>query len=196
MPKSSQTSFKAKSSSNTEAKSKNVKHKSKKSVKPSSEPAPSPAPSPSISSTVPTPPSSIPAALTIPTFTSPSLPKLTTHASVPTSKNISKSTKEAVVQGESMSITTSQVKLPLSKLDVLVSAINVAPLDTGPPTSDKSQVEEPTIETNIATLEKGVDATDVMHMIGEEGSKEPVQKEVSDCLSSARLKMRVKKKKE
>nr|XP_016465869.1 PREDICTED: flocculation protein FLO11-like [Nicotiana tabacum] len=135
MPKSSQTPSKAKSSSKTEDKSKNMKPKSKKSVKASSEPAPTPAPSPSISSNVPIPSSIVPDALTIPTSTGPSLSKPTTHASVPTSKNTSKLTKikatsrksvknvkvvpdatsqvdtmvkEAMVQGESMSITTSQ----------------------------------------------------------------------------------------
>nr|XP_009620518.1 putative uncharacterized protein DDB_G0290521 [Nicotiana tomentosiformis] len=201
MPKSSQTPSKAKSSSKTEAKSKNMKPKSKKSVKPSSEPAPTPAPSPSISSMVPTPLSPVPSALTIPTSTAPSLPKPTTHASVPTSKNTSKSTKtkatprkfvknvkvvpdataqvdtvvkEAMVQGESVSVTTSQVQLPPSKLDVLVSTIDAATLDTLLPTSDKPQVEELTVEKSAEDLEKEVDTTSVVPVVEGEGSKEPM----------------------
>ncbi|XP_009630142.1 uncharacterized protein [Nicotiana tomentosiformis] len=177
MPKSSQTPSKAKSSSKTEDKSKNMKPKSKKSVKASSEPAPTPAPSPSISSNVPIPSSIVPDALTIPTSTGPSLPKPTTHASVPTSKNTSKLTKikatsrksvknvkvvpdatsqvdtmvkEAMVQGESMSITTSQ---------------------------------ELTVEKIAGTLEKEVDTTIVVPVVEGEESKEPVQKEASDGLS-------------
>ncbi|XP_019234675.1 PREDICTED: neurofilament medium polypeptide-like [Nicotiana attenuata] len=195
MPKSSQTPYKAKPSSKTEAKSNNMKPKSKKIVKPS---------------IVPTPSSPVPAPLTIPTSTGPSLQKPTTHAYVPTSKNTSKSTKikatlrksvksdkvvrdaatkvdtmvkEAVVQGEPVQVITSQVKPPPSKLDVLASAIGVAPLDTVLPTSDKPQVEEPTIEKNVASLEKGVDTTTVMPMVEGEGSKEPTQKEASNGLS-------------
>ncbi|XP_070056108.1 uncharacterized protein [Nicotiana tomentosiformis] len=210
MPKSSQTSSKVKSSSKTEAKSKNMKPKSKKSVKPSSEPAPTPAPSQLISSTIPTPSSYVHDALTIPTSTGASLPKPTTHTSVSALKNTSKLTminatprkyvksdkvvldaaskvdtlvKKVVVQGESVSITISQVKLPPSKLDVLVSTIDVSPLDIVPPTSEKPQMEELTVEITIATLEKGVGATDVMPMVEGESSKEPVQKDAFYSLS-------------
>ncbi|XP_070002664.1 uncharacterized protein [Nicotiana sylvestris] len=63
--------------------------------------------------------------------------------------------KEVVVQGELVQIITSQVKLSPSKLNVLVFAIDVAPLDFVPPTSGKPRVEEPTVEKNVAYMEKG-----------------------------------------
>nr|XP_016454562.1 PREDICTED: uncharacterized protein LOC107778773 [Nicotiana tabacum] len=156
MPKSSQTSSKEKSSSKTEAKPKNMKPKPRKIAKLSSELAPTTAPSPLISFIVPVPSSHIPVAHTIPTSTGPSLPKPPAHAHVSASKNTSKSTKikatprksvksdnvvidvaakvdtivkETVVQGESVSTIISRVKLTPSKLDVLFSSIDVAPLD-------------------------------------------------------------------
>ncbi|XP_070009830.1 protein gar2-like [Nicotiana sylvestris] len=66
------------------------------------------------------------------------------------------------------------------------------------PINDKPQVEESTVETNIETLDKRVDATNVMPMVEGEGNKEPVQKEAFDGLSFRRMRMiiKVKKKKE
>nr|XP_018634180.1 microtubule-associated protein RP/EB family member 1-like [Nicotiana tomentosiformis] len=146
MTKSSQTPSKAKSSSKTKAKPKNMKPKSKKSAKPSSEPAPTTAPSPLISFTVPAPSSRVPVEPIILTSTRPLHLKPPAQAPVSSLNNTSKSTKikatprksvksdnvvldaaakvetivkEAVVQGEPVSTTTSHVKLPPSKLDVL-----------------------------------------------------------------------------
>ncbi|XP_009614605.1 uncharacterized protein [Nicotiana tomentosiformis] len=214
MPKSSQTSSKEKSSSKTEAKPKNMKPKPRKIAKSSSELAPTIAPSPLISSIIHVPSSHIPVVHTIPTSTGPSLPKPPAHAHVSASKNTSKSTKikatprksvksdnvvidvtakvdtivkETVVQGESVSTIISRVKLTPSKLDVLVSSIDVAPLDMFPPTSDKPRVEEPTIETNIATQEKRIETTNVMPMVEEEGDKEPLNKEASDGEEEGRV---------
>ncbi|XP_070022745.1 uncharacterized protein [Nicotiana sylvestris] len=53
-----------------------------------------------------------------------------------------------------MSTNTCQVKLAPSKLDVLVSTIDVAPLEIVPPASDKLRVEESDVEIDIATHEK------------------------------------------
>nr|XP_009610727.1 putative uncharacterized protein DDB_G0290521 [Nicotiana tomentosiformis] len=210
MPKLSQTPSKAKSSSKTKAKLKNMKPKPKISSKPTSEPTPTPVPSPPIPSTVLAPLCPASVAPTIPTSTGPLSLKPPSHAPVSTSKNTSKTTKikdtsrksvksdnvvirattkedtmvkEAVTQGEYVSTTTDQVKLPPSKLDVLVFAIEVAPLEIVPPISDKPRVEETTLETNIATQEKRVDSTNVMPMVEGEGEKEPMNKEASDGLS-------------
>ncbi|XP_009623398.1 uncharacterized protein [Nicotiana tomentosiformis] len=155
-----------------------MKPKSKKSAKPSSEPTPIPAPSPSISFTVPISSFHVHAALTIPTSTVPPLPKPTTHSLEPTAKNTSKSTKvkatqrksikkvpdtatqvgivvkESVIQGESVPVNANQVQHTPLKLDILVSAIDVAPLDTLPPTSEKPQVEELTIEKGVGDPRK------------------------------------------
>ncbi|XP_009618523.1 uncharacterized protein [Nicotiana tomentosiformis] len=177
MPKSRKTLSKAKLSSKAEAKSKIMKPKSKKSIKPSSEPTPTPALSPLISSTIPTSLSLVPAALTIPTSTAPPQQKPTTHVPKPTTKNTSKSTKvkatprnfvqkvpdastkvdtmvrKSVVQGESVLAVANQVQNPPSKLNVLVSAVDVSPLDTLPPTSEKPRVEESTVEQGVANEE-------------------------------------------
>ncbi|XP_033509464.1 uncharacterized protein [Nicotiana tomentosiformis] len=207
MPKSSQTPSKSKLSSKAEAKSKIMKPKSKKSAKLSSEPILTPAPSPSISSTVPASSSYVPAALTIPTSTASPLPKPTTHAPEPTAKNTSKSikfkatprksvkkvpdavtkvdtvVKESVVQGESVPVIANQVQNPHSKLDVLVSNIYVAPLDSLPSTSEKPKVEEFTVENGVCDMGKEVDTTTVGPVVEGERSKEPMQKEASDSLS-------------
>nr|XP_016507011.1 PREDICTED: verprolin-like [Nicotiana tabacum] len=172
MPKSSQ-----KSSSKIEAKPKNMKLKSNKSANLTSEPPPIPVPSPPLPSTIPATSSHVPVVPTIPTSTRPSVPKLPSHAPMSASKNTSKPTKikstsikcakidkvvidvaskedtvvkEAMAQG-AVSTTTDHVKLPPSKLVVLVSAIEVAPLDIVPPLSYKPHMEEPTAETDTAT---------------------------------------------
>ncbi|XP_019228663.1 PREDICTED: uncharacterized protein LOC109209783 [Nicotiana attenuata] len=59
--------------------------------------------------------------------------------------------KEVVAQEESASTTTNQVRLPPSKLDVLVSAIKVAALEIIPPMSDKPIVEDTALETKVTT---------------------------------------------
>ncbi|XP_070058129.1 uncharacterized protein [Nicotiana tomentosiformis] len=163
---------------------------SQKNAKPSIEPTHTHAPSPSISFTIPTLSSHVPTVHAAPIIsTSTVTPPSKTTTSVPElpAKNNSKSTKvketprkyvkkvpEAATQGdtvakvymiqrESMSVTTDQVPHPTSKLDILVSAIDVARLDTLPPTSEKPPLE-------LFSVEKG------------EGRKEPVQKEASDGL--------------
>nr|XP_033514024.1 uncharacterized protein LOC117278653 [Nicotiana tomentosiformis] len=88
--------------------------------------------------------------------------------------------KESVIQGESGIGTTDQIPHPISKLDVLASAIDVAPLDTLPPTSDRSLVEKFTVEERIGDLGNEVDTTAVEPVVEWEGRKEPVQKEASD----------------
>ncbi|XP_070034469.1 uncharacterized protein [Nicotiana tomentosiformis] len=55
--------------------------------------------------------------------------------------------------------------------------------DTLPPTNDKLQVEELTVEKSAGNLEKEVDTTTVVPLVEREGSKEPVQKETSGGLS-------------
>ncbi|XP_009625620.1 uncharacterized protein [Nicotiana tomentosiformis] len=197
MTKASQNPSKAKSSTKDEEKPKIMKPKSKKSAKPSREPTP--APSLSISSTVLTSSSHVPAALTISASTVPPLPKPTTHAPELTAKNTSKLTKVKSTQRKSFKKVPDaamQVQHPPLKLDVLMSAIDVAPLDTLPPTSEKPQEEKFTIEKGVGDLRKEVDTTamepvvkgkDVDTIVVEpvvegERSKEPVQKEASDGL--------------
>nr|XP_016502766.1 PREDICTED: protein gar2-like [Nicotiana tabacum] len=180
MPKASQTPSKAKSLTKAEAKPKILKSKSKKNAKPLREPTPTPALSHSISSTIPTSSSHVPTIHVVPiiptsTVTRPS--KSTTHAPELPAKNKSKSTK-----GESVSVTTDQAPHPTSKLDVLVSAIDVAPLDTLPPTSEKPPVEKFPVEKGAWDLGKEIDPTTVEHVVEGEGRKEPVQKEASDGL--------------
>nr|XP_009589384.1 uncharacterized protein LOC104086756 [Nicotiana tomentosiformis] len=153
MPKAGQTPFKAKSSTKSEAKPKIFKPKSKKNDKPSREPTPTPAPFPSISSHVPTAPIPI-----IPTSTVPPLSKVTTHAPELPTKNTSKSAK---LKATSRNLSRSCLRLlhkvphPTSKLDVLVSTIDVAPLDILPPRSEKSPVEKFTIEECKESRKRG-----------------------------------------
>ncbi|XP_019226135.1 PREDICTED: uncharacterized protein LOC109207640 [Nicotiana attenuata] len=85
--------------------------------------------------------------------------------------------------GESVNVTTDQVQHPLSTLDILVSTIDVAPLNTLPPTSEKTQVEKFTIEKCAGDLGKKVDTMAVEPVVEGEGSKELVQKGASDGLS-------------
>ncbi|XP_070050222.1 uncharacterized protein [Nicotiana tomentosiformis] len=173
MPKSSQTPFKAKSSSKTEAKPKNMNPKSKRSAKSSTEHASITAPSPPISSIVPS----------IKIKSTPRKPVKSDKVVIDDAAKVDTVVKEVVVHRESVSTTTSQVKLPPSKLDILVSTIDVSPIDIVPPTSDKPRVEETTVKTDIATQEKRVDTSNVMPMVEREGDKEPVNKEASDSLS-------------
>ncbi|XP_019251217.1 PREDICTED: platelet glycoprotein Ib alpha chain-like [Nicotiana attenuata] len=166
MPKASQIPSKAKSSTKVEAKPKILMPKSKKNDKTTREPTPTPAPSPSISSTIPTSSSPVPTAplLVIPISIVPPPSKATTHAPELPTKNTSKTTKvketsrkfvkkmpeaaahvdtgvkESMIQRESG--TTDQVPHPAPKLDVLASAIDVAPLYTLTITSEKSPVEK------------------------------------------------------
>nr|XP_016467285.1 PREDICTED: uncharacterized protein LOC107789921 [Nicotiana tabacum] len=166
MFKSSQTPSKEKSSSKSEVKPKNMKPKPKKSAKSTTEPAPAHVPSLLIPSTVLAQSSHIPVAPAVSTSTGPSSPKPPSHAPVfATSRKSVKDdkvvicaaikedtvVKKVVAQGESVPTTTDQVKLPPSKLDVLVSAIEVAPLEIVPPISDKPRVKETNLETDIAT---------------------------------------------
>ncbi|XP_070023058.1 uncharacterized protein [Nicotiana sylvestris] len=66
--------------------------------------------------------------------------------------------KEFVVQGESVPVTIDHVQHPPSKLDVLVSAIDVAPLDTLSPMSEKPQMEKFTVEKGAGDMGKEQDA--------------------------------------
>nr|XP_016460821.1 PREDICTED: salivary glue protein Sgs-3-like [Nicotiana tabacum] len=186
MPKASQTPSKAKSSTKAEAKHKIMKPKSKKRVRPSREPIPTPARSPSISSTVPTSSFPVPAAFTIPTSTIPPLQKPTTHAPELIVKNTSKSTKVNATSRKSFKKVpdaATQVQHHPSKLDVLVSTIDAALLDTLPPTGEKPQVEKFTVEKGVSDMGKAVDTTAVEPVVEGEGSKEPVPKKASAGLS-------------
>ncbi|XP_019258470.1 PREDICTED: neurofilament heavy polypeptide-like [Nicotiana attenuata] len=206
MPKASQTPSKAKSSTKDEAKTKILKPKSKKNAQSSREPTPTPAPSPSISSTIPTSASLIHTIPIIPTSTVCSPPKTTTYSPELPAKNSFKSTKvkatprkfvkkvpeaatqgnivakESVIQGESVSVTTDQVPHLTSKLGILVSAIDVAPLDTLPPTSENPSVEKFPVEKGVGDLGKEIDPTAVEPVVEEEGRKEPMQNKASNSL--------------
>ncbi|XP_009597390.1 uncharacterized protein [Nicotiana tomentosiformis] len=204
MPKASQTPSKTKSSTKAEAKSKILKPKSKKNDKPSREPTPKPAFSSSIYSTIPTPSSFVPTAPIpiIPTSIVSPPSKETSHAPELHTKNTSKSAKvkatsrkyvkkvleaatqigtrvkESVIQGESGLGTNDQVPYPTSKLDVLVSNIDVAPLDTLPPISERSPVEKFMVEESVGDLGKKCKMRLLMALIlvgheeGDEGEKE------------------------
>ncbi|XP_070046346.1 uncharacterized protein [Nicotiana tomentosiformis] len=92
--------------------------------------------------------------------------------------------KEYVVHGELVKVTTDQVQHPPSKLDVLVSAINVTPPNTLPPTSEKLPVKKFTVEKGVGDLGKEVDTTAMEPVVEGRGeSTEPVQKEAFDGLS-------------
>nr|XP_009613795.1 microtubule-associated protein RP/EB family member 1-like [Nicotiana tomentosiformis] len=168
-----------------------MKPKPKKSAKITSEPTPTHVPSPLIPSIVPAPSSPAHAAPDIPTSTRPSSPKPSSHEPVSastskptkikaTSRKSVKSDKVVIRVATKEDMVVKEVKLPPSKLDVQVSAIEVAPLEIIPPISDKPRVEEPTLETDTATQEKRVDTTNVIPMVEGEGDKEPVNKEAFD----------------
>ncbi|XP_009620062.1 uncharacterized protein [Nicotiana tomentosiformis] len=181
MPKATQMPSKAKSSTKVEAKPQILNSKSKKNAQPSREPTPTPSSSPSISSTIPISSSPTPTGHVVPIIPSSIVsppPKITTHAPELLAKNTSKSTKvkatprksvkkvpdaatqgdtvakESVVQGESVKVTIGQVKYPPSKLDILVSAIDVPPLNAIPPMSEKPLVEKFTLESGVRDLVK------------------------------------------
>nr|XP_018627608.1 cyclic nucleotide-gated cation channel beta-1-like [Nicotiana tomentosiformis] len=192
MTKASQTPSKAKSSTKVEAKPKIMKPKSKKNAKPSREPTPTHVSSPSISSIIPTSSSHVPIVHVVPiiptSIVSPP-PKITTHAPELPAKNTSKLTKfkatprKSVKKGESVSVTTDQVQHPPSKLYVLVSDIDVAPLDTLPPTSENPPVEKFTVEKGTWDMGKEIDTTAVEPVVEGEVSKKHVQKEASNGFS-------------
>ncbi|XP_019244398.1 PREDICTED: nucleolin-like [Nicotiana attenuata] len=153
MTKSMQTPSKAKSSSKTKAKPKIIKLKPKKSTKSTSESALTPVASPPIPSIVPIPSSSTTIAPSIPTNT-----RLLSPDQLP------------------MHL---YVKSPTSKLDILVSAIEVTPLQIVAPMSDKSHIEDTTIEKEVVTQEKNVDAIGNIPVVEGEGEKEVENKEDS-----------------
>ncbi|XP_070056890.1 uncharacterized protein [Nicotiana tomentosiformis] len=209
MPKASQTPSKAKSSTKVEAKPKILKPKSKKNTKPSREPTPTPALYPSLSSTIPTTSSRVPIVHVVPIIPTSNVtppPQITTHVPEHPAKNTSKSTKVkatprkfvkkvpeastqgdivakgSVIQWESVSVTTDQVPHPTSKLDILVFVIDVALLDTLPPTSKNPPVEKFPVEKGAGDLGKEIDPKTVEPVVEGEGRKELVQKEVSNGL--------------
>lgn len=69
-----------------------------------------------------------------------------------------------MIEGESSIGTNDQVPYPYSKLDILTSTIDVAPLYILPPTNDNSLVEESMVEQYIGDLGKEVYTTAMEHV--------------------------------